>query len=328
MADATPSRLGVVNVTGGDPLALFLKVFAGEVLTSFRRSSVMLDLHTIRTISSGKSASFPRVGKIGAHYHVPGAELTGQQVPHTEKVINIDGLLVSDVFIADIDEAMNHYDVRGPYSAEMGAKLAYEMDRNVLINVILAARAPADLSGNGESYFGGSVIANDKFKIDATVGAADTEEQARALAQGIFSAAQILDEKDVPEEDRYAIFRPAEYYTLFNHTDLINRDFGGRGSIAEGSILKIAGITIRKSNNLPKVDNTSTQDKHKVNATKTVGVVFHRSAVGTVKLLDLNMQSAYDIRRQGTLLVARYAMGHGVLRPESAVELALDTLTN
>jgi hypothetical protein len=49
--------------------------------------------------------------------------------------------------------------------------------------------------------------------------------------------------------------------------------------------------------------------------------VFQKTAVGTVKLMDLAMESAYDIRRQGTLFVAKYAMGHGVLRPECSVEL-------
>ncbi len=33
----------------------------------------------------------------------------------------------------------------------------------------------------------------------------------------------------------------------------------------------------------------------------------------------------YDLRRQGTLMVSKYAVGHGVLRPESAVELQLYT---
>jgi len=40
-------------------------------------------------------------------------------------------------------------------------------------------------------------------------------------------------------------------------------------------------------------------------------------------LMDLGLESEYDIRRQGTLFVAKYAMGHGVLRPEAAIELAL-----
>jgi len=37
----------------GDRQALFLKIFAGEVLTAFTRSSQLMDKHIVRTISSG-----------------------------------------------------------------------------------------------------------------------------------------------------------------------------------------------------------------------------------------------------------------------------------
>jgi hypothetical protein len=36
--------------------ALFLKMFAGEVLTSFEAMTYTLDKHSVRTISQGKSA--------------------------------------------------------------------------------------------------------------------------------------------------------------------------------------------------------------------------------------------------------------------------------
>jgi len=35
----------------------------------------------------------------------------------------------------------------------------------------------------------------------------------------------------------------------------------------------------------------------------------------------LATESEYDIRRQGTLMVAKYAVGHGVLRNEAAVQI-------
>ena len=50
-------------------------------------------------------------------------------------------------------------------------------------------------------------------------------------------------------------------------------------------------------------------------------LVFHKSAIGTVKLMDLGMESEYDIRRQGTLMVGKLALGHGILRPESACSI-------
>ena len=62
MSNANTSRLGLVNNTGTDYDALFLKVFSGEVLAAFQRQNKMLPLTTVRTISQGKSATFPAVG--------------------------------------------------------------------------------------------------------------------------------------------------------------------------------------------------------------------------------------------------------------------------
>ena len=54
---------------------------------------------------------------------------------------------------------------------------------------------------------------------------------------------------------------------------------------------------------------------------ETKGIVFQTEGVGTVKLMDLSMESEYYMERLGTLLMARYAMGHGVLREEACCEL-------
>ena len=104
MANATPVSVGRVNA-GGSEDALFLKVFAGEVLTSFERASVTAGAETVRTISNGKSATFPVMGRVAAAYHTPGAEITGSDVNHNEKVITVNDLLVSSVFLSNIEEA-------------------------------------------------------------------------------------------------------------------------------------------------------------------------------------------------------------------------------
>ena len=44
-------------------------------------------------------------------------------------------------------------------------------------------------------------------------------------------------------------------------------------------------------------------------------------AVATVKLMDMSVESEYQITRQGTLIVSKYAMGHNILRPACAVSL-------
>lgn len=307
MSNATPSRLGLVNGTGADD-ALFLKIFGGEVLTTFAETNVFLPLTQVRTIQSGKSAQFPVLGKNTAFYHVPGAEINGNQIKHAERVINVDGLLVSPVFIAKIDEAKNHYDVRSQYTKECGASLANQADKTVAQVLVNAARAAATITGNP----GGSKLVDAAFATDAD-----------KMANGIFKVAQTFDEKDVPEADRYAAVRPAQYYLMVADTKVLNRDWGGSGSYMDGKVLKVAGVSIVKSNHIPNTVVTgSAQAVYDGDFTKTVAVGFHRSAVGTVKLLDLQTEGEWDIRRQGTLIVAKYAMGHGILRPECSVELA------
>lgn len=306
MANANPSRLGQSN-QAGDVQANFLKVFAGEVLTAFETNNVFLDKTSVRSIDSGKSAQFPAIGKTSATYHTAGNEITGKAISHAEQVITIDDLLISDVFIANIDEAMNHYDVRSEYSAQAGQALSKTMDTNLAQVGVLAARAANPITG----LAGGSKLVGANFKTNS----AD-------LAAGLFAARQTLDEKDVPEGDTYAYLKPAQYYLLAQNTVAINSQFGGQGAYAEGSIIKIGGLPIVKTNNLPTTNIVDGVAKYQGNFTNTAGLVMHKSAIGTVKLLDLAVESEYDIRRQGTLLVAKYAVGHGILRPNAAVELS------
>jgi hypothetical protein len=160
----------------------------------------------------------------------------------------------------------------------------------------------------------------------ASIVDADFVTSGSSAAASIFAAAKALDEKDVPENDRYAAVSPETYYNLVQTTDVINRDWGGSGVYADGKVLKVAGISIIKTNNLPSTNITSgvldgSDGTLGGDFSNTVGVVWQKSAVGTVKLMDLAVEQEYDIRRQGTLMVAKYAMGHGVLNPISAIEI-------
>ena len=67
---------------------------------------------------------FPVTWKGGSSYHTPGAELLGTKVNHNEVTISLDDMLVADRFIADIDEAMNHYDIRSIYAEDVSDALA------------------------------------------------------------------------------------------------------------------------------------------------------------------------------------------------------------
>jgi len=325
MSDMTASRLGVVNGTTDGSFAqdnaLFLKIFGGEVMTAFAERNVMQDKHLIRTIASGKTASFPATWKTGAGYHAPGTQLTGSQsVNHNERLISLDDFLVSDVFVAQIDELKNHYDVRGIYSEQMGAALARVYDQNIQKVLVLAARTSATVTGG----FGGT-------KLN---GGATAKTSASVLSGMIFDAAQALDEKDVFEDGRYVNLKPAQYYLLVQNKDLLNRDWGGAGSLAKAELPEIAGIQVVKTNNLPTANVAAATDGENNtyfgNFTATAGVVYHKTAVGTVQRLGLTVSMTapdgdFMVQYNGSLMTAKYLLGHGILRPECAVELSADT---
>ena len=68
-----PNRFGTnAGLSGSGVDELFLKVFSGEVLTTFEETNLMMGLHRVRTITSGKTAQFPVTGVASAKYHTPG----------------------------------------------------------------------------------------------------------------------------------------------------------------------------------------------------------------------------------------------------------------
>ena len=151
------------------------------------------------------------------------------------------------------------------------------------------------------------------------------------MIDSLFDAASALDSHYVPKEGRKCFLRLEEYYKLANATNAVNIDFSGgaNGGVADGKVMKVAGIELIPtphfiSGNINSgVDQGSAtqggSNPQAVNVSNYVAMVCHPSAAGTVKLMDLSTEMEYDIRRQGTLMVAKYAMGHGVLRPEAAV---------
>ncbi len=304
--DTNLSRLGQVNQAGATD-ALFLKVFAGEVMTEFERNNVFKALTYVRVITAGKTAQFPLVGRASSSYHTPGTWIDGSAIDHAEKTISIDDMLQSNVFIANVDEAANHFDVRAIYSSELGQALAYEYDKHLAAVLAKAARASSELTGRpGGARITDAAMLTDPAKLEAA----------------LFTATQTLDEKNVPQSDRYAVFRPAQYYLLAQRDRLVDTNLGAKGAVASGVVQTIAGLPIVKSNHVPSSNITTGPTKYQGDFTTTAGLVFHKMAAGTVQLLDMTVESDYEIRRQGSFFIGKYLVGHDVLRSDCAIELA------
>jgi hypothetical protein len=317
------TRPGQVNGSTSDNTALLIEKYSTEALAAFQAASVTDGRQFSVSIENGKSYSFPTLGYSDAEILVPGAEIEGVGMNFNEKVITIDGELASHDWVANIDEKMVNYNLRSELANSHGRAVAKKLDINTLKELIKGG------SQSSHPVTGMSVntaIADNNFRFDST-GTLKEADRAKYLCQGIYNAAEALDNQGIPDSDRIFFFRPKEYYSLFNNTDVLNREFGGVGRISEGDGLRIAGFDIFRTPNIPKDNSTSTDALHGVDATKIVGIAYWKNSVGTLKLMDLNVSADWVPARRATLLVTALMAGHAWLRPEGIQLLTVSTGT-
>lgn len=306
------SRLGQQDKTGSTT-ANFEDVLLGEVIAAYEQKVTLEGRTRSRNITSGKSATFDAVYIAATEYFTAGNEITGGDIAHQQINIPVDDLLIAPVRIFDLDEAMLHYDVRGPYSTELGRAQAVAKDKNIARNLVRAARAAALFTGDT----GGQSVTD-----------ADGRTNGASLAGSIFDAKELLETADVPVDSvpLTMAVKAAQWYLLAQESTLVlNRDIGGAGSYAAGVLPTVAGVDIVKSNAYPWATddsaNTAIPSDYRVNMTNTIGCLFTEAAVGTVNLMGMQIQSEDSVAKQGTLIVARQAVGHGPIIPKACVEI-------
>lgn len=381
----TGHRSGQTNATG-DTRSLFLKLYAGEVMTAFQTKNIMMEYCRTRTISKGKSAQFIMTGKYrDAAYHTPGQEIAPvANARNSERIVTVDDLLINAQFIPNIDEAMQHYDVRSVYTQEAGYGLSKVADQNIIRTAVKAALATnkqraSKLIDDYKDFDDEDFTAN----VDYATSFANSKK-IKYFVEGIIEAKRILEMAGAPLEDLVCVTGTDQYYKLFmaaanneSLADLVvfNRDIGGTGSYTSVNLPSIAGIPVVKTPHMGSYSATAYSDSlwstgvttgpeplgspHsnrgdaydipaaydgdgtdsqigavggldasgtgnvdlRAESAQVRALVMHKDAVATVKLLDLSVESEYQIQRQGTLIVSKYAMGHNVLRPAMAVAL-------
>lgn len=347
----TISRLGQDNFTG-DVRGLFLQLFAGEVLTAYQKALIFEPLVRKRTINHGRSASFPMIGRTTAEYLTPGNEITGGRIRQGQRIIELDDLLISSVFIPEIDEAINHFDVRATYSKECGLALARETEKNIARMLIKAALAVSATEAAHliQRY---SDFAEEDFSNNVYIGdVAGDEVDPSAIAYSILMALKEWSSKGIDSSGAVVILPPAQYYALLDVRDAskltyMNTLYGGTGGINGVAAPLIHGLKVMNSqyldvsalwnvsgvttDNAPLVNTAGSgrtlqydiPDVHGLIASsqEVRGLIFTKDAVAGVNLMSVSVESEWQMNRQGTLIVAKKAEGYNVLRPASAIAL-------
>jgi hypothetical protein len=312
MSNSTPSRPGL-REGGSDPLELLLDVRGREVLNAYAAEIKIADKINSQSLKGAKSVKFPAFWNASVSYHTPGVELLGGQIASQDVTVSPDDKLVSDVFVADVDEALYDVEVRSPYTEAIGRALAEHYDANVARAIILSSRQGALFTGDQ----GGSALTNAAYATDAI-----------ALFDGISQAKETMDDKKVPVDSQplYAMLKTAPWYLLARSDRNLDRDYnGGAADIRKHTLTTVDDISVIKSNNLPfGADDTANANipaEYRGNWTTTIGGVFTPYAAATVVVQDLGFQMVDQPEKQGVLLIGRRMVGTRPLRSKTAVEL-------
>ncbi len=300
--------IGTDRTAGASDRDLAIKVFSGEVLTAFETANIFLPNVQNRTIASGKSASFAVIGSYDTAIatHVPGTDVTPNLINAGERVIEIDDLQYASVFVDNFEEAMQHYETRSQYSAEMGRSLAKTVDKAIIAQLTkCVAQTGDDLTNTGDTNGAeGQPAGQDGITITLTTANSNGQKGDDILA-ALFDAQTEMDKDDIPG-DRTVVMSPKNYNRLVQ-SGAVHKDMtSGNGGIDSGKITQVAGHAISVSNNLAS-DNDI--------------FMFTQNAVGVVKLLDIKSEVNYIPEKLGDLMTSSYAMGFGILNNGCVVKM-------
>ena len=333
MANATQSVIGALNKavsnTAGSQAydtkyATYLKLFSGELFKAYESATIARDTVQRRTLKNGKSLQFIFTGRMQAAYHTPGEPILGSgDPPVAEKTIQCDDLLISSAFVYDLDETLAHYSLRSEISSKIGHALAEAYDKKVFRTIAKAAREAHPITASPGPEPGGTQI-----ELGVT-----KEYNAQALVDAFFEAAAVLDEKNLPKTGRTAVLNPRQYYALVSQvsSNILNRDYGNnQGNLTSGEgLVEIAGINIKRSNNLPFLAGTvngqsGENNDYSGDFSTHCGLIYQRDVAGIVEAVGPQVQVTsgdVSVLYQGDVMVGRLAMGAGTLNPAGAIEL-------
>lgn len=293
------------NEGAGAVDAKYLKLFTGEVSAAFTNANIGLGLVKVRTISGGKTAQFIVTGKKAisdVNIHTPGTQIITSATSTNEKLISITGRAYIADFYDELDTVLAQYDFRSDIAKQQGVVLASQID-TAIFKGVYDTRLVAPVSGQTASV----VVTNTVIASGAT-----NEAKGDAILASIFDAQAALTANAVPTEGRIFVTNPVFAYKLAQSQKALNADFnaaGSNGTIANGKVMKIAGLDIYESNNLPVLESNG------ITATSLVGMIFTPDVYGVVKAIDVKSEANYDFNQLGWLLTSYYAIGMGSLNP-------------
>jgi len=309
--------LGTDHVTNTTAASFIPEIWSDEIVAAYQRNLVLANL--VNKMS--------HVGKKGDTIHIPkptrgsaSAKSASSQVTliaatESEVSVSINKHYEYSRLIEDITDVQAQPSLRQFYTQDAGYALAKQVDDDLFT----LGKSLGD--GDGSDWTHSNV-----FYIDAANGlaayAVDTVATTDLFTDLAFrDAVQQLDDADVPMDNRFIVVPPSVRNTIMGIDRYNSRDFvDGRG-VMNGQIGTLYGVDVYVSSNCPIIetaaDNAAGGD--------VKGAIFgHKDAFVLAEQLGVRTQTQYKQEYLGDLMTADTLYGVQVLRPESAIVIAVN----
>ena len=317
MASQTyPGTVGggsIVNKTAAD--TFIPEIWSDEVIAAYQKNLKMSPLvkKMSMTGKKGDLIHIPKPTRGAASAKVADTQVTIQANVETELQIAIDRHFQYSRFIEDIVEVQALSSLRQFYTSDAGYALALQVDTDLMNAATGFGNGTLDLAAPS----GADWVNTNSYYFNAAAGLATFAASTVATGDnftdvGFRDAIKILDDADVPMEDRCLIIPPAARKTVMGIERYVSSDFRDDRTVKSGLIGNVYGVDIYVSSNCPTLE------------TNVRGCIFmHKDAIVHAEQLGVRSQTQYKQEFLSTLYTADTLYGVQVYRPEAGLILAV-----
>lgn len=308
----------------GSELALAIEQFSGTVLTTFEQKSKFWPMIAKRRLTSGNSVQFPAIGTMGTIEHTPGEDVpSGGDPLSEERTVPVDNKqILAPAWISNVDEFISHFATRQTYAMEAASAVQRTIDSRAARMIALGARQAARFSNTFPS--GVLIQRAAAFATAYPISAAGAVNVEADLG----TAAQKLDERNIPREGRIAWVSPHIMNVLSQSARVVNRDYStlNQDGAVKQMVPVVADFQIHMTNVLTTTgigNFTTGEAAYQGNFLSTaILAVGHSQAIGAVEFSGVVSEGPeYHMEKQASLLLAKWFGGIKWLRPEACVEI-------
>ena len=308
-----PGTVGGGSIVNKTAAATFIpEIWSDEVIAAYQKNLKMSPL--VKKMSmSGKKGDLihvPKPFRGAASAKIADTAVNIQANVEEELKITVDRHFEYSRFIEDIVEVQALTSLRQFYTEDAGYQLAVQVDTDLMNCAtgfgdgtrVVNPSSASDWT-NSNSY---------EFVKDAGLALFGTGTADAFNDEGFRTAIKILDDADVPMDNRCLVIPPAARKDIMGIDRYVSSDFvGGRG-VESGLIGNLYGVDIYVSSNAP---------------TLTTGVrgcvFFHKDAIVHAEQMSVRSQTQYKQEYLSTLYTADTLYGIETYRPEAGLILAV-----